>query len=176
GPALRACRVAGLVEGLRVEPTDDLSAAARPERVALVGRELQVMRREARVDERVVAGLGLVQRELARGSLEREELRGRMIGAPSAECRILGAADARRVPHSTELIEHLIMRIRTTVPDALVVPVWGGLQGQGLRGRRRVRVADGRVKARRGVGDGVEDRELVGGKLRRAVDPAVAVD
>ena len=56
-PALRLRGVAGLVEHLRVEPADHRAAAARPQRVVRVVAELQVVRREAGVDERVLLRL-----------------------------------------------------------------------------------------------------------------------
>src|SRR3984893_12560981 len=51
-PTLRLGRIAGLIEGLRVNPAGDLAGAAEPERVIGVITKLCVMRAEAGVDER----------------------------------------------------------------------------------------------------------------------------
>src|SRR5690606_10854258 len=100
----------------------------RPERVVRVLGELQVMRREAGVDERVFAALGLVNGEVPARALGREELRGRVIGAGLAERRlILRRADRSGVPDPALVVEHRIVGVRAAVPDRLVAPVRGGL-------------------------------------------------
>src|SRR6202008_2539659 len=68
GPTLRRSGVAGLEEHFRVQPADDGTAAARPQRVVRVLGELKVMRRVAGVDKRVLLGLRIVDGELATGA------------------------------------------------------------------------------------------------------------
>jgi hypothetical protein len=53
-----------LVEHLGVEPADDRTAAARPQRVVLVEAELQMVRLEAGIDESVLHRLRVEHREL----------------------------------------------------------------------------------------------------------------
>jgi hypothetical protein len=55
---------ARFVEHLGVEPTDNRTAAARPQRVVLVEAELQMMRLEAGIDERVLHRRRVEHREL----------------------------------------------------------------------------------------------------------------
>ena len=64
-PALRLLLVVRLVEHLRVEPADDIAAAAAagPQRVVRVLGELQVVRAEAGVDERELLRLRIVDGE-----------------------------------------------------------------------------------------------------------------
>ena len=88
-PALRLRRVAGLVEHLGVDPAGHRPGAAEPQRVVGVVAELQVMRAEAGVDEGVLHRLRIEHRHLAGRPLEREHLRGRMIGALLAEGRVV---------------------------------------------------------------------------------------
>src|SRR5690606_1278237 len=65
-PALRRLLVARLVEEPRVDPAEIALADQRiePERLVLVVRELQVMRREARIDQRELARLGIEVRNV----------------------------------------------------------------------------------------------------------------
>src|ERR1700730_7444261 len=56
--------VSVFVEHLGFEPTDNRSAAARPQRVVLVEAELQMMRLEAGIDERVLHRRRVEHREL----------------------------------------------------------------------------------------------------------------
>ena len=95
-PALRLLFVARLVEHLRVEPADDLSAAARPQRAIRVLGEHQMVRAEARVDVRQLLRLRIVHRELAPGSIDREELRRRMRRSRLAERGIVRRTNRRR--------------------------------------------------------------------------------
>ena len=63
-PALRRHLVAGLVEHLRVEPADDLAAAARPQRAVRVFGEHQMVRAEARADVRELLRLRVVHLQM----------------------------------------------------------------------------------------------------------------
>src|SRR5690606_28589518 len=58
-PALRRLLVTRLVEETRIDPAEVALADQRiePQRLVLVVRELQVMRREARIDQRELARL-----------------------------------------------------------------------------------------------------------------------
>ena len=72
GPVLRGGRIAGGIELLGIKPADDLSAAAGPQRVVLIGSKLQVMRRVARIDKGVLAAHGLIHGNLTPRPLDRE--------------------------------------------------------------------------------------------------------
>src|SRR5215470_9896781 len=87
-PALRLYLVAGFVEGLAVEPADHAAlraAGAGPERVVGVFREHEMVGGEAGADERDLPASGIVHREMARGLLDRRELRRRMVRALAAK-------------------------------------------------------------------------------------------
>ena len=98
-PALRLRGVAGLVEHLRVQPADDRTAAARPQRVVGVVAELQMVRREAGVDERVLLRLRIEHRDVADGAVHRERLRRRVIRA--RPCRTPGSRRRAPTPRAT---------------------------------------------------------------------------
>ena len=88
-PALRPLFVTGLVEHLRVQPTDDLAATARPQRVVLVFGEDQMVRAEACTDERHLFRDRVVHGEMATGPSSRESPRGWMVRPLPTERRIL---------------------------------------------------------------------------------------
>src|SRR6185312_15085148 len=124
-PALRIGRIAGAQELAGIEPTDHLLTAAGPERVA-VDAELQMMSREAGIDEDIFAIAWIVDRELATGARKRKAVRRWMARPGLTEGRVIGRADARRVPHPALRTEHRIVRDGARVPDALASPVGRG--------------------------------------------------
>ena len=77
-PPLRFHLVAGLIEHLRVQPADDRSAPARPQRVIRILRKHQVMRAVAGADVGDLAVLRMVHRQVPARALDRRELRRRM--------------------------------------------------------------------------------------------------
>src|SRR5262249_8669874 len=79
GPALRLRGVAGVVEDAGVDPAGDRTTAADPQRVVGIVAELEMMGAEAGINKRVLHGLGVEHRRLARGAVQREHLGGGMI-------------------------------------------------------------------------------------------------
>ena len=76
-PALGCLLVASLVEPLRVDPADDAAggaAAGEPQRVVGILGKNEMVRREARVDERKLARCRIVHRNLAPRALQGEQL------------------------------------------------------------------------------------------------------
>src|SRR5438093_1252693 len=74
-PTLRPLLVAGLVEHLRIEPTERTArgaAAAQPQGVVGVLGKNQMMRAEAGVDERELRGFRIEHAEVAPASFDRE--------------------------------------------------------------------------------------------------------
>ena len=131
--------------------------------------------REARADQRDLAGPGVVHREMPVGLLEREELR-RGMGRPlPAEIRIGRRADARGEPHAAFLVEHRVVHAGLAVPDRLRPPVRRRQHGVLLR-RGRGGIAHQHLHLRRLVVHRIEDREQIGALLRRPEDQAVGVD
>ena len=110
-PALRRLLVAGAVVLARVDPADD-----RPEQLVEVDRligvviELQVMRRETRIDQRELARRRIVERRLAIAEIQRIELR-ELVARAFAAPRGLLVADLRRHPDAAFAIHHRIVRI-----------------------------------------------------------------
>src|SRR5262249_61656952 len=114
------------VEGLAFEPADHAAlraAGAGPERVVGVFREHEMVGGEAGADERDLPASGIVHREMARGLLDRRELRRGMVRALAAEVRIGELADARGEPDPAGLIHHRIVHAGLAVPDHLVAPI-----------------------------------------------------
>ena len=135
-PALRALLVTGLFEELAVEPAERRvagAAGARPERVVRVLGEHQMVRAEAGADQRELAALRVVHREMAVGALERQHLRRRMARPLPAELGVARRPHARGVPDAPLLIQHRIVARGVTVPDRRRAPV----------GRRRHRIVLG---------------------------------
>ena len=122
-PALRFRGVSAAVELLRVQPADDGAAAAGPQRVIGVVAELQVVRGEAGVDERVLLRPGIEHRDVAHGAVHREGLRRRVIRAGLAERGVVGAAHRRREPQPAVAPEHRVVVVDARLPDALAGPV-----------------------------------------------------
>ena len=148
-PALCGGCIAGLLELVRVEPTDHLLSATGPEQV-IVARELQMMGRVAGIDEAIFAALGLVDGQAAARLLEWKQLGRGMIRARLAEGGIIWPAHARRVPHAAEMIEHRIVGVGLTVPDALIAPIHRRLDHRIIVRRGRIGIAHRRME---GAGD-----------------------
>ena len=122
--------------------------------------------------------LRIVDGQLTARARQREQLRRRMVGAFALQYagRVVRRAHDGRVPDAAFLIEHRIVRVGFAVPDRFVAPVGRRLRRRRAVRRRRARILHGRVERRRGVGLRIENRELVGRELGRAVELAVGVD
>ncbi len=177
-PALRLHLVAGFVEGLAVKPADHAAlraAGAGPERVVGVFREHEMVGGEAGADERDLAAFWIVHGEMARGLLDRRELRRGMVRALAAEVRIGELADARGEPDPAGLIHHRIVHAGLAVPDHLVAPIGRWAVWVVLR-RWRLGIAHRHFYRSRGVGLRIEHGEEVRALLGRAVELAVGID
>ena len=176
-PTLRSLLVARAVVLAHVEPADDRAEQlVEVQRLIRVRVELQVMRREARVDELELAGLGVVDGRLAVREVQRvilRELVARAFLAP----RGLVLADLRRRPDAALAVHHRVVRVRRILhaPKVAHAP-----EVRRHRGRREARRDFARVVARRDrdlvsrVLDGIDDRELAVPRRRR-VHRAVGV-
>src|SRR5262249_59760442 len=82
-----------------------------------------MLSRKAGADQRPFAGLWIVERKLAIGSLQRRDLSRRMIAACLAVIRILLRPNSRREPHPSLLIDEWIMDARVAIPNRFVAPV-----------------------------------------------------
>ncbi len=177
-PALRRLLVARLVVHPRVEPADHVRVAAEPQRVALVLRELQVMRPVAAVDERERLGGRVVDRYLASAARDREVACGRMVGALPAPVRVGAPADRGGQPDPSPRVHHRVVRVGRRVEDDLVAPVRRRLEagrGREHRGHHLGRLAERDGDLHRFVPRRVGDHQGVVGD-GYAVDEAVGVD
>ena len=168
-PALRRDLVAGLVPHLRVDPADDLPAAAEVQRVVLVLGELQVVGAEAGVDHHELAGVGLVVDGRAEPAVEGEVAGEPVVRPLTAVVRIGPVPDGRGHPHPPLLVHHRVVGVGGVVPDQLVTEEpRRGRHRHRDHARHRGRVDPQRhVQARRHVGDRIED----GQRVVRDVDP-----
>ena len=159
---------------MRVQPADDLTAAARPERVVRVLGEHQVVRAEAGADVRQLLRLGIVDGEVAAGALLiGNSLADGCVDPSLQKAGIVGRPHRRRDPHAALLVEHRVVDVVLAGPDRLVAPVRRG-RGHLRRCRRRVRIAhvSGTFPA---VAVRIEHRHVVGAQLERAVERPVGV-
>ena len=91
--------------------------------------------------------------------------------------RVVRRAHDGRVPDAALLIEHRIVRVRLAVPDRFVAPVRATAASAACCSSSACSdPATGAWMRRRGVRLRIEDRELVGRELGRAVELAVGVD
>ena len=188
-PALRFPRVTGRPEHLRVDPADDgelvLEVVAEPQRVVGVLGEVQVVRAEARVDERELFGLRVVDRDLTgvlhepvRGARERVRLRRRMARRRRAVGRrALGRAHLRGEVDASVPVHHRIVRVHLRVPD-LLRPEVRRRRDHRVGERRAGRVTIAHRHAHRGLRHlhRIQNRHVVRAELRGAVDQAECVD
>ena len=116
-PALRLRSRPGLVEHLAVQPADDLTAAARPQRVIRVLGEHQVVRAEAGADVRELPRLRVVHREMPGRAIDRRELRRRMGRSGLAVVRVVERPDRRGDPHAALFVEHRVVDVVLARPD-----------------------------------------------------------
>src|SRR5207248_8694011 len=103
--------------------------------------KLEVMRREARADQRDLLGLRIVDGEMPTGAIEREQLRRRMARALLAKRGIVFIADSRREPQASLAVEHGIVHVGFAAPDRLLAPV-GRSSERLARNVGRIRIAD----------------------------------
>ena len=90
-PPLRFLLVAGFLEHFCVEPADDRrlrTAGAGPQRIIGIVGEVQMVRREAGVDQRELSRRRIIHRQLAAGCLQRKHLRRGMARSLLAESRV----------------------------------------------------------------------------------------
>src|SRR5882757_10458875 len=102
-----------------------------------------MMGTEAGIDERIVAALRVIHRQLAVRCVDGKCLRGQARRVFLAEEWIVGRPDSRGVPNTAGSIEHRIVRYRPAVPDSLLPPVRRGTEYRVIVSARRIRVADG---------------------------------
>ena len=88
-PTLRDFLVSGLIPEPRVQPADHLGITAEPKGVILVLAELQMVSREATVDQAERLGVDIVHRDLTAARVHREVTSRGMIGAISAPFRLI---------------------------------------------------------------------------------------
>ena len=178
GPTLRLHLVAGLFIHFGVEPADHAALGrpgAGPQRVVGVLAEIEVMRLEAGVDERPLAGLRVVHRELPAGLVERRDLGGRMVRALLAEVGVCRRPDPRGEPDPALLVHDRVVDRGVAVPDCFFAPVHRWSERQVAR-RRRLRVAIGMLDDGCLMMHRVEHRDVVGAFLRRSVDQAIGIE
>ena len=178
GPALRLLLIAGFLEHLSVEPSEDLvrcAAGARPQSVVGILGEVQMMRAETGVDERELPGFRIVHGELAVGAFDGKDLRRRMIRPFSAEGRVRRPAHARGEPDPALLVEHRVVRARLAVPDRLRSPI-RRRRHRVAPCRRRFRIADRHFYFARRMPHRVQDRNEIRALLGRPVNQSVSID
>ena len=166
---MRSRLVAGLEVFLGVDPADDRATGAtggKPERVAGVLGEDQMMRREAGVNIRNLIRLGIVHRDLPRRGLHWEQFCRGVIRSLAAEHRRLRRPDSCGQPHPTVLIEHWIVHRGLAFPDHLIAPI-GRRQPREVSGRdeyagRRLWIARLHPEVIHRIGFRIEDRQVVG--------------
>ena len=175
-PALRDNVVTGLVKLVGLQPAHHVAATAGPQRVVLVIGKLQVMGSEAGLDGDVFLGFLIVERKVAIDARGGKVLRGRMVGAFTAEIRRLRPADPRRVPDSPVLVQHGIVGVGLAVPDPFLAPVGRGHADGIAVGGGRLRIQHQRAESRVGIVYRVEYRKVVGAQLGSSENPSIAVD
>ena len=181
-PPLRLPDVAGLVVHLRVDPSEDVAAAAEPDGVVRVEAEFRMVRPETGVERRVLARLRIPHRGLAQRFLDRVDLRRREIRSRQTVGGILAAACGCREPHAALAIHHRVVIVDARIPDLFVVPIGGRRHRQQRRrmsrpeAERHLRIQHGRMEDRRGVLHRIEYRQVVGAVFRRSVERPVRVD
>src|SRR5262245_324938 len=184
GPASRLRRVVGLIPLLDVEPTDYAAAATRggPQRVVAVVGEVQMVGREADIDEVVFLRLGIVDRELATAAVERVKLGRRVVPIVAVGGLFLLVTERGRHPDPALLVEHRVVVVEVGFPDLLVAPV--GRRAEWLfHGRMagteilvHVRVADRRLVQGRSVGLRIDDRHVAHAVFGLAIDRTAGID
>src|SRR5581483_924888 len=98
-------------------------SGAGPQRVVGVVRKIEMLRAEARVNQRKFAGFWIVHRELPARLIQRRHLRGRKTGTSFAVVRVRSRTDPRSEPHAPALIENRVMNCGVAIPDLLVTPI-----------------------------------------------------
>ena len=84
-PSLRLHDVAGRVVHLRVDPAEDIAAAAEPDGVVRIEPEFRMVRPEAGIERRVLAGLRIPHRRLPQRFLDRKQLSPRDGRSPAVQ-------------------------------------------------------------------------------------------
>ena len=123
-----------LLVNLGIDPAKNWpDQLVKVQRLVRVVVELQVVRGEARVDQRKLPALGVPVGCLAAARAQREPV-GKLVGRITAPTRILVAANLRGHPDPALVIDHRIMRIRGIIrrvgPEMLVAPVQGRTVGR----------------------------------------------
>src|SRR5262245_56548604 len=92
-----------------------------------------------------------------------------------AVVRIVERTDRRRDPHAAFFVEHRVVNVVLALPDRLAAPVRRWLRHRG-GSWRRIRIADRQLDRAGDVLYWIEDRQVVGAELQRAVKGTVRVD
>ncbi len=122
-----------------------------------------------------LAGLWIVDGDLAHRRVQRGDFRRGMIGALLAEIRVGRRPDPGREPDPPLAIHHRVVNARVPVPDRLLAPIGRRLHRQ-FRGGRRLGIGNGMLDEVRLVVHRVEHRNHVRAFLGSAVDRAVGVE
>src|SRR5436853_4906196 len=85
--------------------------------------EVQRVGREAYIDEVVLLGLGVVERELSSALIEREQLGGRVARVLAIGGLLVLVAERGRHPHPGLLVDHGVVIVEIGFPDFLLAPV-----------------------------------------------------
>src|SRR4029077_13374442 len=107
GPTLRLRGIASLLKPLPVQPAHDSaeSAAAEPQSIVGVPRELEMMGVETCVDQSELFGFWIIHRRLAPRTFERKQLRRGNVGPFFAKGRIAWRADPGCKPDPPHFVE-----------------------------------------------------------------------
>src|SRR5574341_1104987 len=141
-----------------------------------------MMRLEAGVNERIPPRLGIKNRNLAVGPLQRKHLGRGMVGPLLAKVGVGGIAKPCREPDSSFSVEHTVVIVSFAIPDFLPSPVRGRLHKLVAchmarpECLRRVGITHGCDNFRRGMLYWIEDRNYVRAVLGRPINWTVAVE
>ena len=118
----------------------------------------------------------VVHGELAEGPVEREEHRRGVARALLAHVRVVRRAHGGGDPHAAPVVEHRVVDVVPARPQDLVAPIGRGLRHLRVGRDGSVRIADGQWDLARRIVGRVQDGQVVGAQLQRAVDQAVRVE
>ena len=175
-PSLRRHFVAGLVELLRVQPSDHLAAAARPQRPVRVFGEHQMVRGETRADVRQLFRLRVVHLQMAARVVHREQPSPTDALDPALQKSGFSGGRTAEVSHSRFFSSSIGLCTLFLLVQMTSSPQYG----DGVRhlrvGRRRVRIAHRQRNAAGRVLHRIEHRHVVGAQLERAVNRPVRIE
>ena len=134
-----------------------------------------MMGRKTGADEREFPACRVIHRQMPPRRRDGIGLGGRVRRSLLAVIGIGGRPDAGRKPDMAFLVHHRVVHDGLAVPDRLVAPDGGRREEIVLRGRR-FGVAHRMQHFARGVALGVQNGNVIGAVLRRAVDFAIRIE